>query len=551
MNFNIFNNIKRSSYILKVLQMLLISYILLPYKAQALEIYSLVKAGCDAQTGLIVYTDEDSIHMLNVEGKLSILKRKDIEIILVYNIHDNPIKVLDLESGLKNSLKEVYVDDIEKTHFIGWPIRFIENLIMFYDVDGKTHLVDVDKIKTFREAPSDKLFVKEISNYKDVTFTLGDNLPECKTQMLESKKYTEPTRMISDRIRVHKFFSVYSTGFTYLKRFQRKTMFYAKPFLYEKETKLGFYYLPDYRFMNRIQNEINHMSLFPLYLQWSSGSHYGSQGEYSIGSKPVDVLPTVEPQLSVQSDIKSHFLTGTFVGNPLCLTGGSECLLSLFGMTYFNFYEQLDKSEHNIYTQFNYLVLTGVEFQEYSFSAGFYYPVFGIVANEMFREITSTKSSPMVRFMHVTKDLSVRVIYSWTHLNSNSPSEDGMGIVASQELPTFSPNSELLDFLNMYDLETEYLRVNINYDITDELNIGISEVVFQGEYKENFFAEDYKLDFLHFTSSLSIRQGFSEYTAIKAEVNHFLKYNDYISGGITGDSDENEISVLLSIEFFL
>lgn len=528
---------------------ILLLTLLLPIQIQAIELYSLVMNGCETKVGLIVNTDENEVHILDVDGGLSILNRKDIELILVYNIHDNPIQSIDLNSGLKESLKEVYVDDIENTNFIGWPIRFVENLIVFYDINGKTHLVDLDKIKIFKEATADNLWVKNIANYKNVSFGLGDNLPECKDDTDHSLQQVEPTRMISDRIRVHKFFTVYSTGFTNLKRFQRKTQFYAKPFLYDKETRLGFLFWPSYRFINRYKNEIK-LEFVPIYLQWSSGSHYGSQGEYSIGSKPVDLLPTVEPQFSLQSDVKSHFLTGTFVGNPVALSGGKDFLIP-YGLLFERFFDSVDKSENSIYNQFNYLVLTGVEYDKYSLSAGFYYPVFGIFAKDIFREITSTKSSPMIRLMRTTKDLSFRLIYSRTNLKSSSPSEDGIGLVLSENMPGIFSDNWLLEYLDFYDLKTQYMRVNLNYDLSSDINIGFSEVVFQGEYKENLFTEDYKLNFLHFTSSLSVKQSFGDYTAIKAEINHFLRNNEYKAGGESGESSNNRVSLFFSIEFFL
>ena len=549
MDINTFNSGRIYLYILRLFQILLLTYLLVPDRTHALELYSLVQKGCKAETGLIVYTDDKSVHMLNVEGKLSILKRKDIELILVYNTHYNPIKTFDLEWGLKSYLKEVYVDDNENNHFIGWPIRFIEKLIMFYDIDGKTHLIDLEKIKKFREAPKEKFLKNETSNFQGVDFRFGENLPECKSQKFTSKKYVNPTRMISDRIRIHKFFTVYSTGFMHLKRFQRKTQFYAKSFLYDEETRLGFFFWPSYRNINKYKNEIK-LDFIPAYLKWSSGSHYGSQGEYSIGSTPVELLPTVEPQLSVQADVKSHFLTGTFIGNPLALSAGKDFLIE-YSPLYSSFYEAANKNQHGIYTQFNYLALIGVGYDKYSVSGGFYYPVFGIFANNVFREIRSTKLSPMIRLTRTTKDLDIRLIYSRTHLKSNSNSDDGIGLVLAENiLDPFSDNG-LREHLDMYDLKTEYVRLNINYDIAEDVDLGFSEVVFRGKYREHFFNEDYKLNTLHFTTAVSVRQSFGDYTAVKAEVNHFVKTSDFKSGVSTGEPYENKTSLFISLEFFL
>ncbi|MGK5093944.1 hypothetical protein WDW89_18265 [Deltaproteobacteria bacterium TL4] len=520
---------------------------LVPGTSSALEVYTLIKNGCEPETGLIVNTDDDHVYMLNLEGKLAVLQRKDVELVLVYNIHENPIKFLDLDSGLKESLREVHVDDNESTHFIGWPIRFIENLIMFYDIDGKTHLVDLDKIKTFTQPQFTQLTVKEIANYEPVTFGLGGNLPECRAQETDSKKITEPTRMISDQIKVYKFFSVYNTGFALLKRFQKKTVFYAKPFLYEKDTRLGIVYTrQDYL------QELHF--IMPLYFQWSSGKPYSSQGQYLFGSTAVDLLPSVEPHFVFRSDVKSHFFTGSFVGNMICLSAGSDCIINN-RQIFTDFFSRVNDDDHAIFSQFNHLALTGVDYHEYSLSAGFYYPVYGILGNKIFREISSNQSSPILRFQKTTKNLSLKLIYSQTYLKSDPPTENLLQLIQSYELMEFGPKSEtsmkLLENLEQFDLKTQFLRIGFNYDITRETNIGFSEVIFQGNYGEHYSGEAYSLDFMHLISSLSLKQDFSNYVTVKADINYFLRNYQIKLANKTSDANENKVSFAIFIEFLL
>lgn len=531
----------------RVLSFVFILPFLLPVKSTALELYSLITGGCRAQTGLIVNTDETTVRMLTLDGTMAEVPRQMIEVVLVYNIHDSPFQRLDLTSELQASLREVEVDDNENTHFIGWPIRFIENLIVFYDIDGKTHLVDIDRIKRFSYPDTRSLGINSIANYTPVRFGLGDNLPECRRKKAEGKKIIEPTRMISDRIRVHKFFSVYQAGFAHLQRFQKKTLFYAKPFLYEKETRLGLIYTKE-----EYRRELNF--LLPLYFQWSNGSPYGSQGEYVIGSKSVELLPSVEPQAILRADGKSHFFTGSFVGNMLCLSGGSDCIIKNRQL-FTEFFSTVGEGSHAVYTQFNYLALTGVDFKEYSFSAGFYYPVYGIWGNGTFREVKSTHSSPIVRFMKTTKDTVLRVTYGQSSLGSDSPSDDGIELIRSSELEEYAIKSgiseELIDSLASYDLKAQYLRVGFDYDLSKEVSIGLGEVVSEGEYSERLSGEAYRLEFLHLTTSLSLKQRFSDYTMVRGEVNYFSRQHDYKAGNQKGDSDEEALSFAIYVEFFL
>jgi hypothetical protein len=529
------------------LLLLLAIHLLIPDRSYALEVYSMIINGCDAETGLIVDADDKSIHMLTLDGNLAELRRNDIEVVLVYNIHDNPVSSLNLASGLYDTLREVEVDDKEGTHFIGWPIRFIENMIVFYDVDGKTHLVDLEKIKAFTYPKDVGFTAKPISNFKPVHFGLGDNLPECRQEDTDLAWHVEPTRMISDRIRVHKFFSVYHTGFMNLKRFQRKTAFYAKPFLYEEETRLGIVYVED-----ELLHELNF--IFPLYLQWSSGKPYGSQGQYVIGSTSVDLLPLVEPQFIFRADGKSHFFTGTFAGNMMCLAGGSDCIIENRQFLAERF-SKVDPNSHAVYSQFNYMALTGVEYHEYSVSGGFYYPIYGIWGNGMFREVHSRSSSPIFRLRRTDGNVDVQLVYSQSHLHSDSPSEDEIELILAGEMSNYAMKSkaseQLIDSLSRFDLKARLFRIGINWDITENIRVGISEVYFQGDYSERFSGQDYSLDFLHLKTLLSFKQSFSRYTAIKGELNYSSYMHDYKKGSENGDSDEDNISFAISIEFFL
>ena len=185
----------------------------LPINTKALEIYSFVTNGCDSETGLVVNTDEEHVYILNIDGILSKVKRVNIELILVYNIHDNPIKSLDLRNGVGAFLFEVRVDDTEKTRFIGWPIKFYEDLIIFYDIKGKLHLIDIEKILFFSYPEKIIKSVEKLKNYEKKDFGLGWALPQCKIQKLKAaKKYVDPTRVISDQIKIIKFLSTYKKG---------------------------------------------------------------------------------------------------------------------------------------------------------------------------------------------------------------------------------------------------------------------------------------------------------------------------------------------------
>ena len=534
---------------------LLIGLVLyIPGQAFSLEIYTLVGDNCETETGLIVGGNERRIYMLNVDGRLSSIGQDDVRLILVYNIHDNPIPMVDLNSELGSLLREVELSDVEKTNFIGWPIKFIDQVIIFFDIDGKTHLVDLEKIKNFSapEQPFNKR--KEISNAKPTQFGLGNSLSQCKKKDAEDGvKMVEPTRMLGDRIKVDKFFSEYERGFTALRRFQKKTVFYSKPFLYEKRSRVGIIYTRE-DYLREITP-----SLIPFRFQWSSGSPFASQGVYSVGAKEPDYVASVEPQFVLDAKVKTHFMSAAFIGNVFCFSAGNACVMDRRSL-YANYFSKLSSDSNEIYPLFNYLALTGLDYKEYSIAGGFYYPVFGIIGGHRFREITSSQASPILKFQRTTPESMIRLTYSQTTRKSNSPKDDQeIQLIYSRELSDAaqitSESASLIDNMLDYFLTTHHYRMKLNFKILDGIDFGINEILFHGKYAETQGGERYLMEFRHVISSMVVKKQFSDYIALTGQLNHFLRTHDYevinLNETSNNQDKENNVSFSLTIEFLL
>ena len=534
---------------------LLIGLVLyIPGQAFSLEIYTLVGDNCGTETGLIVGGDERRIYMLNVDGRLSSIGQDDVRLILVYNIHDNPIPMVDLNSELGSLLREVELSDVEKTNFIGWPIKFIDQVIIFFDIDGKTHLVDLEKIKNFSapEQPFNKR--KEISNAKPTQFGLGNSLSQCKKKDAEDGvKMVEPTRMLGDRIKVDKFFSEYERGFTALRRFQKKTVFYSKPFLYEKRSRVGIIYTRE-DYLREITP-----SLIPFRFQWSSGSPFASQGVYSVGAKEPDYVASVEPQFVLDAKVKTHFMSAAFIGNVFCFSAGNACVMDRRSL-YANYFSKLSSDSNEIYPLFNYLALTGLDYKEYSIAGGFYYPVFGIIGGHRFREITSSQASPILKFQRTTPESMIRLTYSQTTRKSNSPKDDQeIQLIYSRELSDAaqitSESASLIDNMLDYFLTTHHYRMKLNFKILDGIDFGINEILFHGKYAETQGGERYLMEFRHVISSMVVKKQFSDYIALTGQFNHFLRTHDseVINSNETSNNQdkENNVSFAITVEFLL
>ena len=138
--------------------------------AVALELYSVVQTKCNRTTGLIIDVNDSDIFLLNTLGHIETIQKQGVEHILVYNTLDNPITHLHLDGDLASYLRYVSVQGDEETNFVGWPIRFMEELIVFFDVKGNIHLVNTDMIQGFSipEKPDRSEF--EMSQFQTYQF---------------------------------------------------------------------------------------------------------------------------------------------------------------------------------------------------------------------------------------------------------------------------------------------------------------------------------------------------------------------------------------------
>ena len=119
-------------------------------KALCLEVYRFVEGACVSSTGLIVSVDSNFVYLLGVDGKSKKIKKKSIKHILVYNIINNPISTIYIDSTLKNLVKNIYLSDSKDPKLTAFPIRFVEDMIVFYDLGGKSNYINQDSISAIK-----------------------------------------------------------------------------------------------------------------------------------------------------------------------------------------------------------------------------------------------------------------------------------------------------------------------------------------------------------------------------------------------------------------
>lgn len=515
--------------------------------AVALELYSIVQPKCDRSTGLIIHVNTSEILLLNTLGNIERIQKQGVEHILVYNTLDNPITHPDLNSDLVNYLRYVSIQGDEEISFVGWPIRFMEELIVFFDVEGNIHLVNIDMIQGFSIPEKSDWSDIKMSQFQTYRFGFGNNLPACESDPTDKENFIQPTRMISDPIAVSKFFSVYRDGFTKLNRFQKRTSFYARPYLYENKTKVGLV-------VDRSDFQEELPANLPINFQWPTGSNYGPQGILNVGSFINDSLPNVEPVFAVNFSGKYHFLSVLFSGNVWGFSYGESFIVENRAV-YSDFFSRRDADDPLVFPHYNQMAMTGLEWGPYSFSAGYYYPVTGMQANGIFREILSEKSMPIISLKYTTADSDLQFLFSDIRAGSTSPSKDSIKLIYAEEMAAGTTMTEasknLVDQLDQFDYHARFFRLNYDHSLNEEILLGLSGVILLGNYEETLAGADYKLDYRQYITSARIQQEFGDYVALKGYLNYFIRQYHSKSSDHDDNLEENKFSFTVLVEFIL
>jgi len=353
--------------------------------------------------------------------------------------------------------------------------------------------------------------------------------------------------MLSDRISISKFLAVYQKGFNKLDRFESRTDYYARPFLYDTQTKLALI----------IENDDYKAEIpqgFPLNFQWSTGRNFGPQGKLTLGSSEVTMLPNIEPVFVVQFSGKYHFLSLNYAGNISGFSYGEDFLIS--NRTFYtNFFSKYNPGQSFVFPHFNQITVTGLDIGSYSFAGGLFYPVIAVQGNDIFREVLNEKYSPVSIFKYTTDHTRTEAILSLINLDSTNPSEDNIKLILAEEMSNqvnlSTTSSNLKNQLESFDLDSGFLRINHEQSLDEELSVGISEVLFQGRYQERLGGQNFQLNFEQLVTSVKMKQVFGDYVALKASLNYFNR--NYLSetADSSDKSSDNMLSFAFAIEFFL
>lgn len=470
--------------------------------SRAADLYSMVTNDCQIHSGLILGVNETSVQLLYQDGELKEVTKSKVKAILIYKASQKPVRNLKTNEKLNSLMKDVYLADQAKSVITGWPIGFIENLVVFFDIDGKTHLIDLNQIHKFRSSQWSQQTTL-LANKTTDNPILGD-LPITCSLPTEIKKGILASQVLVDLIKIEELFSSLENGFEQIRSFEERTYFYAKPYLFDKRARMGFINIEsvDQGFQN-----------FPLYFQSSSGEPYRFQNFWKMGGGIFPESPSVSNPFSYYTEAKSHLFHGVFLGNLGSLSAGSPYYSTLGDLLIKKLNEKVIIS-----SSYNYMALMGIDYESWSFSFGTYYPIFLINVKKEFREVLASNVSPIFRLRYMNQKIEASLVYAKTDI------EKASGVNDYDIL--FNSDTSVVNQIDAFQMQAQLVKGNFSYQFDKTIKLSESLISLDGRYSEIYSGVPHSVGFHHLTSQTEAALSFGEYITVRAYMLSFLAKRD-------------------------
>ena len=476
----------------------------------AKEFYSFVDKKCKHYSGLAVRVSEMELFLWKLDGTMEVLHREDIASIFVFNTAKYPFSSMGVSAALRPFLRKVTFGRGEEKKFIGWPYKFVEELVFFLSTKGKDYVLSLDQIQLVENVAAHEKVNFRAKDKTSVKLNLALYLPEC-LKSNDKGSFLRPHRVIIDKIKIFEFLKNLEDGFNRIGNFEERTRLYARPFLF-RQARARFA-INTFKPKKGVEYRAAEL---PVYFQWTTGSDFHFQSQSSLGSKYQEWLPNVEPMLTLTSDLKSHFFNALFIGNLSTLPTGTAVSSKLT--------KENKEEKTRVTPHLNYLTLMGGDWREFSFSIGRYSPSYILQVKKDMREVLSTTTSPMLRFQYIKEKIKLRLLYAQTDYDYSSanPQRD---VQASGEVFRETEG----DFGRL-TFSSRFIRVGIDYDIDEDTTVGLDEIFLTGKYQEELDSLKNFIDFKHFYTTAYVQKDLGHYVFLRVVGNHYIHDYNYKMG---------------------
>jgi hypothetical protein len=469
--------------------------------AQATELHSLFDARCRRTTGILVHVGAEDVAMVDLGGRFVVRRRDQIDGITVHKTLENPLAQVALSAQLRPYLRDVWVGDDAAPTFTGWTTAFFDDLFLYFDLEGQTHVLDPEEIRRIRPSTIGAPIAWP-HTHASVQLAFPSEVVPCGGGPVTPDAVL-PSRVIADRIKVGDYLGKLEQHYLDQTGFEERTRVYAEPFLFDLSSRLGLLYDPEW------------MIPFPLYFRWSNGRPYRFQSLSVVGNASHEWLPFVTPSMSVRSDVKSHFFSATFIGHILALPAGTDA----FELVDPPLLGERDPPE--VEHSYNYMLLLGADWWRLSASFGASYLATRIgVAQTSPRTLRADGLSPTVRLRYQGPMIQLRALYFRTR--ASGPVIDVFG----GDVDPF-PGEEgdgAMDGRYRWRLDT--VRVGATWRPHPTIEILADQIGSRGVYRDDWDQGAMALRLWELTTSGEVAVTFGRYVTVRGHARMHVKDYD-------------------------
>jgi hypothetical protein len=457
-----------------------------PRTAGAVDVYSFFDESCNRQSGILAHVDDVRVLIVDLEGTARSLPRSSVRSLVLHQVLENPLPQVDPQPMLRQLMRRVWTDETAEPSFEGWIAGFHDDLLIFFDTQGKTHVVQSDEIVRLRSFTSSTPI--RVSGRRAPWLGYPRTVVPCSAEELEYDQTTVmPSRVIADRIKLDDLLTALAESYRDFASLEERTHVYAQPFHLEPTLRLGLTYIQGSGWAQ----------YFPFYFLWSAGKPHRFQSRLLIGTATHDALPFVRPTLSAASDVKSHFFHATLVVQLPALPAESNAFLVDHG----------ELKMKTVTPSFNYLILMGVDYWRLSASFGPAYLSFRLGDLNDGLTIPATSVSYVFRLQYRATTWRARALYYLTRLS---------GALGGRDLTLG------------YEAKSDTIRLGVAAKLPWRIGVSLDQILTFGSLaptpgQDVASTADFEVNHFRAETALMIGAEFGRYIAVKAHVRFLFR----------------------------
>ncbi|MEO0335991.1 MAG: hypothetical protein AAF202_06345, partial [Pseudomonadota bacterium] len=136
----------------------------------ALDVVKVVTNQCKSEDGIVINIADNRLSIMNFAGQVKSVDIPQIQMLALYNLYENPVSKIQPSPELNKLLKVFSPADEEPIK--GWAVRFVQDLVFVYDVNGNSHVLDLYEINKIRD-PKKPMASQARLSYKPTNLSLS------------------------------------------------------------------------------------------------------------------------------------------------------------------------------------------------------------------------------------------------------------------------------------------------------------------------------------------------------------------------------------------